>query len=123
MPFPPPPAVALISKGKPILGAMAMISSSRRSPSPSVPGTIGTPAAVTVARATALSPMAAMALGLGPMKTRPASSTARVNGAGLTALGDLDDLVPAQIGLARRGRAKQVGLIRIADVQRRTVGL
>ena len=79
MPLPPPPAVALISSGKPICGATAMISSSRSPPSPSVPGTTGTPALMTVARAMALSPMAAMAEGLGPIKVMPASMQAWAN--------------------------------------------
>ena len=46
MPFPPPPAVALINSGNPICGAMASSSSSVMLPTSSVPGTTGTPALI-----------------------------------------------------------------------------
>src|SRR4030088_2166021 len=42
---------------------------------PSLPGTVGTPARAAMMRAVALSPMARMVSGFGPMKTRPAFST------------------------------------------------
>jgi hypothetical protein len=74
MPLPPPPAEALIRIGKPMISAARMRSSSE-SP-PSVPGMMGTPRALAILRAVALSPMAPMARGGGPMKTMPASSQA-----------------------------------------------
>src|SRR5512136_525702 len=109
MPLPPPPAVALTSNGKPIDGATARISSSRRLPSPSVPGTTGMPAAATVARAVALSPIAAMALGQ--------EAVPGVDGACPALARHLDDLVPAQVRLARRRRAQQVGFVGQPHVQ------
>ena len=69
IPFPPPPAVALIMTGNPISRARASASSSS-STMPSEPGTTGTPAARIVSRATALSPMARIWSGVGPTKTR-----------------------------------------------------
>ena len=56
----------------------------RRRPSSTgsvVPGTIGTPAACMSSRARVLEPIASIALAGGPMKTIPASSQARANGA------------------------------------------
>jgi hypothetical protein len=75
MPLPPPPAEALIITGKP-MRAMSTASSGSRTGS-TVPGTTGTPAAVTVRRARSLSPMAVMAAGGGPIQTSPASCTLR----------------------------------------------
>ncbi len=73
MPLPPPPAADLIINGNPIFDAIVTISSSLRIPSPSVPGTTGTPAFCIMLRATILSPIAAIALGVGPTKINPAS--------------------------------------------------
>ena len=47
----------------------------------SLPGTTGTPARPTVARAMSLSPMVAMAAEGGPIQVRPAASTARAKAA------------------------------------------
>ncbi len=68
MPLPPPPAVALISTGKPISWAIfrACFSSSIK---PSLPGTTGTPASRAMLRAAFLSPSSCMASGVGPMKS------------------------------------------------------
>jgi hypothetical protein len=130
MPFPPPPAVALISSGKPIFGAMSQQL------------VVGHVAHIFGARhdrhaglddrgaGHGLSPMAAMADGLGPMKAIPSSSQAcgKVIAFGQEAIAgmdrvraaffsDFDDLIRPQIGFARRRRAEQVGLVCIADVQ------
>ncbi len=58
MPFPPPPAVALIMTGYPTFSAAASPSSTVGRIS--VPGVIGTLAAETVLRAVALSPIRSM---------------------------------------------------------------
>ena len=80
MPLPPPPADGLISSGNPTPAAAAISAWSVIPRSPA-PGTTGTPAAATVALAAILSPIASMAAGGGPMKTRPASAQARANAA------------------------------------------
>jgi hypothetical protein len=67
MPRPPPPAVALMMTGYLSLCATLMASSSVEM-SPSLPGVIGTPAFFMVSRAMALSPMARICSGPGPMK-------------------------------------------------------
>ena len=69
IPFPPPPAVALIMMGKPISFATSMASSASWM-TPSEPGTVGTPASIMDRRAVALSPMARICSGVGPMKVR-----------------------------------------------------
>jgi len=66
IPFPPPPAAALISTGKPISRAAASASSG--SESTSVPGTTGTPTSIIARRAAALSPIWRIWAGVGPMK-------------------------------------------------------
>ena len=48
---------------------------------------------------------------------------ARVNGAYPTAAGNLQDFVHAQIRLARRRWAKQIGFVGIPDVQGMAVGI
>ena len=119
-----------------MVGATASNSASVMLPVPSVPGTMGTPAACTVSLATILSPMAAIAEGLGPMKTRPASTQSAAKDFALgqesvagmdrvcpAAPGDVDDLVAAQIGLARRRGPEQIGFIGVADVQSAAVRL
>ena len=75
MPFPPPPAVALSSTGKPIASAASRISSSVRGPA--VPGTSGTAAARISAFADALSPSRSITSGEGPTNTRSLSAQAR----------------------------------------------
>ncbi len=72
MPLPPPPAAAFTRTGKPSRRAAAAAS-----PPSSAPGTSGTPARATVARAASLSPMVAIASGGGPIQVSPAASTAR----------------------------------------------
>ena len=81
-----------------------------------MPGTTGTPAADTVARATALSPMAAMEDGLGPMKANPGvqaglgkiralcqeAITGWMASAPLRS-GNLDDLIAAQVRIRAMG--------------------
>ncbi len=66
IPFPPPPAAALISTGKPIPRAASSASSG--SAMASVPGTMGTPTSAMVRRAVALSPICRIWSGVGPMK-------------------------------------------------------
>ena len=67
MPLPPPPAVAFSSTGKPISRATFTASCSLPI-SPSLPGTVGTPASRANARAEFLSPTRSIASGVGPMK-------------------------------------------------------
>ena len=78
MPRPPPPAVALISTGKPISRAIAAAWAPSRS-GPSEPGTQGTPSFCMVSLAMILSPMRAMCSGVGPMKAMPWASTISAN--------------------------------------------
>ena len=66
MPFPPPPAVALMMTGKPIPSATCSASSGS-SMVPSDPGTVGTPASFASRRAVALSPIWRIWSGVGPM--------------------------------------------------------
>ncbi len=68
IPFPPPPAAALISMGKPI--SVALASASSELARMSVPGTTGTSASTAVRRAIALSPIWRICCGVGPMKAR-----------------------------------------------------
>ena len=80
MPFPPPPAEALIKIGKPIdsavffASAMSVIASS-------VPGTKGVLYFDTASLAASLLPMTSMASADGPIKVMPASSTWFANSA------------------------------------------
>src|SRR6476661_7044150 len=66
MPFPPPPAVALMMTGNPIDSANASASSGS-SMVPGEPGTVGTPASAASRRAVALSPIWRIWSPLGPM--------------------------------------------------------
>ena len=68
MPRPPPPAVALIITGKPILCAIA-IASSCVFTGPAEPGTVGTPASMARALALALLPSASIDWLVGPMNS------------------------------------------------------
>ena len=70
IPRPPPPAVALIITGNPMSDAMvfAVLKSAM---TPSEPGTTGTCAFFIVSLARALSPIALIASGGGPMNVRP----------------------------------------------------
>ena len=80
MPLPPPPADALTITGRPM--SLATTSASSASAMmPSEPGVTGTPAAVIVARAAALSPMRSMLSGDGPMNLMPCSRQRRLNSA------------------------------------------
>ena len=80
--------------------------------------------------------MAAMALGLGPMKTIPAfcqrdgerfalrqEAVARVHGLGAGLLAGVDDLVDQQIGLGGGRRADVHGLVGHFHVQRVPIGI
>ena len=80
MPFPPPPAAALIMTGKPRRSADALASSGSSIGS-AEPGTVGTPAACMFLRAVVFTPMASIDAGRGPMKVSRAASTARANSA------------------------------------------
>src|SRR6185436_18480996 len=66
IPFPPPPAAALMMTGKPMSRANFSASSGSSTP-PGVPGMIGTPTSCIVFRAAALSPMVRICDGVGPM--------------------------------------------------------
>ena len=79
IPLPPPPAAALISRGKPIASASARKAS--RSPVGITEGATGTPFARANSIAEILSPIRRMVSGRGPMKTSPASPTARAKSA------------------------------------------
>ena len=76
MPLPPPPAEALIITGKPISRAMRRAAAGSAIAS-SEPGTVLTPAFRASRLLSILSPMASIAGTGGPMKTMPASSSAR----------------------------------------------
>ena len=70
MPRPPPPATALMMTG--YFSSWAIFNASASLPTmPSLPGVVGTPAFFMVSRATALSPRARIASGVGPMKVMP----------------------------------------------------
>lgn len=75
MPLPPPPAEGFSRTGMPISRAASASWPSVRA-LPVEPGTTGTPVAATVSLARILSPISAMAVAGGPMKTRPASAHA-----------------------------------------------
>ena len=75
MPLPPPPAEALIMTGKPTCSAICCASFSSAM-MPRWPGTVETLALAAAFFDSILSPMAAMALGLGPMNTIPAFASA-----------------------------------------------
>jgi hypothetical protein len=77
MPLPPPPAEGLTRTGT--MGPFRRTEFVAGSTGTS--GTTGTPAAATVAFAAILSPIASIASGGGPMKTRPAAAQARANAA------------------------------------------
>ena len=79
MPMPPPPAAALTSTGRPTFFTKA--SPSLGSRIGGVPGTIGTPALLTVLRAETLSPIFCIAAAGGPMKLIPALSHIRTKSA------------------------------------------
>ena len=66
--------------GKPTLSVNARASSTLRTGS-FVPGTMGTPAAAAILRASTLSPSASITSGVGPMKMMPASRHLRANDA------------------------------------------
>jgi hypothetical protein len=82
--LPPPPADALSITGSPILRALSSAASADGKPrpvGPLSPGTTGTSAAIILARARVLSPIASIALPGGPMKITPAASHARAKSA------------------------------------------
>ncbi len=81
MPMPPPPPDALTSSGNPTASPAASSPSSAPGSKRGLPGSTGTPALSAMARARALSPIAAMLSGRGPTKISPAASTARANSA------------------------------------------
>ena len=110
MPFPPPPAVALMMTGKPIPSATCSASSGS-SMVPSEPGTVGTPASFASRRAVALSPICRIWSARGPDERdvrRPAGlgelgvlrqeAVARVDRVGAGDLGGGDDVGDAQVG-------------------------
>ncbi len=73
MPRPPPPAVALMSTGKPICLA-TFIASASFATAPSEPGTTGIPSFLAVSLASILSPMIRMCSEVGPMNVIECSS-------------------------------------------------
>jgi hypothetical protein len=80
IPFPPPPAAALMMTGKPIWRANSSASSTS-STGPGVPGTIGTPTAVIALRAAALSPITRIWSAVGPMNVMLLAVTISANSA------------------------------------------
>ena len=80
IPFPPPPAAALMITGKPIFSAKASASSTS-STGPGEPGTTGTLLAIIAARAAALSPIVRIWCGVGPMKVMPLAAQVSANSA------------------------------------------
>ncbi len=80
IPFPPPPALALIMIGKPVLRAKSAMPSNDFTGSVS-PGTTGTPAACIRCRLSVFEPIASIDSGDGPMKISPASRQARAKAA------------------------------------------
>ena len=80
MPFPPPPAEALIKIGKPI--SLALVFANFISVMAlSVPSIIGMLYSFTAAFAASLLPITSIASGEGPMKVIPLSETSRANSA------------------------------------------
>jgi hypothetical protein len=75
MPRPPPPNAAFSASGQPWRSPNATAASGPSSGS-TVPGTSGALACSATRRAATLSPMAAIAAGLGPTQRSPASITA-----------------------------------------------
>ena len=109
MPFPPPPAAALTSRGSSALWANCAISASVRS-APCRPGTIGRPARSAASLAADLSPITAIASGGGPTHTESGRRAGRgqlgalgeeavagMNRLGARALGGADDLADIEI--------------------------
>ena len=103
---------------------------------PRCPGTVETLARAAAFFDSILSPMAAMALGLGPIKTIPASASALANAArsdreavarmhrlGTARLAGSNDVVDDQIALRRRRRPDRYGVVGHFDVERVAVGL
>jgi hypothetical protein len=80
MPLPPPPAAALSITGRPTARTDAAIAAGSTLGA-SLPGTIGTLAALASRLAAALSPRRSITSAVGPMNTRPAASTARAKAA------------------------------------------
>ena len=80
IPRPPPPALALTIRGKPISRPAASAAAASRTGA-SVPGDTGTPAADTRLRALILSPICSITSAEGPTQTSPWSSTRRANSA------------------------------------------
>ena len=78
MPRPPPPEVALIMTGNPMVLAIFK-PSSRFSTIPSDPWMIGTPAFFAIALAEALSPIWRIALAEGPTNFKPQLATISAN--------------------------------------------
>ena len=123
MPLPPPPAVALISTGKPISCATRTASASS-SIRPSLPGTTGTLALRAILRAAFLSPSGSMAsrrradeldlaapADLGEVRVLGEEAVAGVNRLDVADLGRADDLVDLQVALGALRRADADGFV------------
>ena len=136
MPLPPPPAEALIITGiADLVGDLHGVLSS--SMTPRWPGTVRDLGGLAANFFDSiLSPIAAMALGFGPMNTMPALASASrkrralgekavagMHGLGAGRAAGLDDLVDHQIALSRGRRPDQHRLVRHLDMQRVAVGL
>ena len=78
MPFPPPPALALIKTGKPTFFATSNAASVSVIAS-LIPGTSGTPYFSTACLLAILLPIISMASAVGPIKTIPFSANFRAN--------------------------------------------
>ncbi len=135
MPLPPPPADALTITGRPMSRATTSASAAL-SMMPSEPGVTGTPAAVIVARAAALSPMSSMLSGDGtdeldallPAEAAELGTLGEEAVAGVDRLGAalqrrLDERRHDEIALRGRRRPDADGLVGVPDVQALGVGL
>ena len=134
--MPPPPPAALTATGKPISSLAIRSASATVATASVVPGTIGTPAACISSRAFVFEPIASIALagradeddpgvlaGLRERRVLGEEAVAGVDRLGARALGDVEDLLDAQVVLRGRPLAEVVGLVGALDVQRVAVEL
>ena len=133
MPLPPPPAAALINKGKPIASAAARKAST--SPVGVTDGATGTPCALAKLRAEILSPIRSIVSASGPMKTETGvldrlrearilgeKAVAGMDGVGAGAQRGVDDLAGIEMRDHRRLARYLDSLVGHADVARASLG-
>ena len=134
IPFPPPPAAALMITGKPISRAKPRATSTS-STGPGVPGTIGTPTPAIVLRAVALSPIEPDLRGGGPderdvgrgarlreLRVLGEEAVAGMDRVGAGDLGGGDEARDLEIRLARGRGADAHVVVGEADVERLAIG-